>query len=221
MIERRFPWSRSFRQRAPDGGVDAGAPADRAIQSVSSTGVALAAGFTIVFGLWLLWGYQLGRSLQNIEQNVAGVHDAYVRGEQTLSKVRTNVLLGSIYLRDALIDSGSPRREYYRAEMTRLRAEVERSLSAYVPDVASAVERDHWARLQTELARLLGVQRDRVHRQRSRQPGAGSGPAAQSRRAAPRHHPRVLDQLAALQAVANQRRQCRSQRPLSAGPDHA
>ena len=52
-----------------------------------------------------------------------------MRGEQTLSKVRTNVLLGSIYLRDALIDSASPRREYYRAELTRLRTEVEQSLT--------------------------------------------------------------------------------------------
>src|SRR5678816_4731653 len=82
----------------------------------SSTRVALATGFAIVFGLWLLWGYQLGRSLQDIERSVATVHEEYVRGEQTLSKVRTNVLLGSIYLRDALIDNGSPRRDYYRSE---------------------------------------------------------------------------------------------------------
>ena len=102
-----------------------------------STPVALATGFAIVFGLWLLWGYQLGRSLQNIEHSVATVHEEYVRGEQTLSKVRTNVLLGSIYLRDALIDNGSPRREYYRAELSRLREEVEQSLTTYVPEVTS------------------------------------------------------------------------------------
>ena len=38
------------------------------------------------------------------------MHDSYVRGEQTLSKLRTNVLLGSIYLRDALIDGAIARR---------------------------------------------------------------------------------------------------------------
>ena len=104
-----------------------------------STRVALATGFAIVFGLWLLWGYQLGRSLQEIERSVATVHEEYVRGEQTLTKVRTNVLLGSIYLRDALIDSGSPRRDYYRVELSRLRAEVEASLTTYVPEVTSVV----------------------------------------------------------------------------------
>src|SRR6186713_1505177 len=86
-----------------------------------STPVALATGFAIVFSLWLLWGYQLGRSLQNIERSVSSVHEQYVRGEQTLSKVRTNVLLGSIYLRDALIDTAAARRDDYRAELGRLR----------------------------------------------------------------------------------------------------
>src|SRR5436190_10053081 len=111
----------------------------------SSTRVALATGFAIVFSLWLLWGYQLGRSLQDIERSVASVHEQYVRGEQTLSKVRTNVLLGSIYLRDALIDTAVTRRDDYRAELARLRHEIEQSLTSYVPEVGSEVERQHWA----------------------------------------------------------------------------
>src|ERR1051326_4131435 len=82
---------------------------------------ALLAGFAVVFALWLLWAYQLVRSLRTIEQSVTSVHESYVRGEQTLSKIRTNVLLGSIYLRDALIDAA--RRESYRGELTRLRDE--------------------------------------------------------------------------------------------------
>src|SRR5687768_12574868 len=55
----------------------------------------LAAGFAVVFGLWLLWGYQLVLSLRQMERNLSGVHDSYVRGEEILTKVRTNVLLGS------------------------------------------------------------------------------------------------------------------------------
>ena len=88
-----------------------------------SVRAALLAGFAIVFGLWLLWGYQLVHSLQRIEQNVTIVHESYVRGERTLSKVRTNILLGSIYLRDALIDGS--RRESYRTELMRLRTEAD------------------------------------------------------------------------------------------------
>ena len=113
----------------------------------SSTSVALATGFAVVFALWLLWGYQLKRSLKNIEQSVASVHEQYVRGEQTLSKVRTNVLLGSIYLRDALIDTAASHREEYRAELARRRDAIEQSLMAYVPEVTSELEREHWSRL--------------------------------------------------------------------------
>src|SRR5215204_6968945 len=63
---------------------------------------ALIIGFALVFALWVAWGLQLVRSLRDMEQNNDIVQDAYVHGDQTLTRVRTNVLLGSIYLRDAL-----------------------------------------------------------------------------------------------------------------------
>jgi signal transduction histidine kinase len=172
-----------------------------------STPLALATGFAIVFGLWLLWGYQLGRSLQNIEQNVATVHEEYVRGEQTLSKVRTNVLLGSIYLRDALIDSASPRREYYRGELTRLRAEVEQALTTYVPAVTSVVERQHWSWLQAELGQFWESRDIALADNGPRTPAQAA--ALLRTRVVPRRETilQVLDQLAALQFEANRRRQ--------------
>ena len=118
---------------------------------VSSIRVVLMLGFTAVFALWLAWGLQLIRNLEHIEGNVETLQRNYTRGEEALSQVRTNVLLGSIYLRDALIDSTPARREYYRAELTRLRDELEALLAAYLKDVPPA-ERDRWARLQEELA---------------------------------------------------------------------
>ena len=172
-----------------------------------STRVALATGFAIVFGLWLLWGYQLGRSLQDIERSVATVHEEYVRGEQTLSKVRTNVLLGSIYLRDALIDNGSPRRDYYRSELSRLRAEVEASLTTYVPEVTSVVERQHWSLLQAELSEFWESRSLAFSDTDPRSPAQAA--ALLRTRVVPRRETilQVLDQLAALQAEANRRRQ--------------
>ena len=91
--DRRMAAAASSRERNP--------------RSRSTVRPALIAGFTIVFALWLLWGYQLFRGLQQIEQSVSTVHDSYLRGEQTLSKLRTNVLFGSIYLRDALVDGAT------------------------------------------------------------------------------------------------------------------
>jgi signal transduction histidine kinase len=118
---------------------------------ISSIRVVLVVGFTAVFALWLVWGLQLVENLEHIQRNVETLQRNYTRGEEALSQVRTNVLLGSIYLRDALIDSTAARREYYRNELTRLRDEIETLLAPYVQDVPPT-ERNRWARLQEELA---------------------------------------------------------------------
>jgi signal transduction histidine kinase len=175
-----------------------------------STRVALATGFAIVFALWLLWGYQLRRSLGNIEASVASVHEQYVRGEQTLSKVRTSVLLGSIYLRDALIDTEPSHRDGYRAELGRLRESIEQALTAYVPEVGSQVEREHWARLQSELAEFWASRELALTETGPRTPAQAA--ALLRTRVVPRRETilEVLDQLAALQAEANRRRQAES-----------
>ena len=112
--------------------------------------LALLLGFTAVFGLWVFSGVQLLRNLERIQTNVRSVQQSYVRGEQALLKVRTNVLLGSIYLRDALIDTEPARQDYYRAELTRLRDEIEPLVREHVQQAAPA-EREPWARLQQEL----------------------------------------------------------------------
>jgi signal transduction histidine kinase len=169
-----------------------------------SVRAALLAGFAIVFGLWLLWGYQLVHNLRRIEQNVTTVHESYVRGEQTLSRIRTNILLGSIYLRDALIDDS--RRESYRAELIRLRKEADALLGSYLPEVSSAQEREHWTRLQTELADYW-ASRDVAFSDQPRTPDQAA--ALLNSRVVPKRDTvlQILDQLEALQMAANSRHQ--------------
>jgi signal transduction histidine kinase len=136
---------------AQTGDLDGSWTARDGSRQTASMRVVLLLGFAAVFGLWLVWGSQLVQNLRHIEDNVEDLQRHYVRGEQALSRVRTNVLLGSIYLRDALIDSAPPRQEYYRSELSRLRDEIEALLGAYLTDVPSA-ERDRWLRLQEELS---------------------------------------------------------------------
>src|SRR5688500_12155482 len=117
----------------------------------TTVGAALLAGFAVVFTLWLLSGFELVRSLQQVEGQVAEAHAAFAQGERALSTVRTSVLLGSIYLRDALIDTGGITRQYYRDELNQIRSDIERLVPAYVLQVDSPIERTHWAELQTAL----------------------------------------------------------------------
>jgi signal transduction histidine kinase len=111
----------------------------------------LIAGFAVVFGLWVLSGYELVRRLAALEERTAAEHEAALKGARLLTTIRTNVLLGSVYLRDAIIDNRSMSADYYRQELNKIRREVEQLLPNYLVDVTSAEERQHWSQLATEL----------------------------------------------------------------------
>jgi signal transduction histidine kinase len=117
----------------------------------SSISAALLTGFVVVFTLGLLSGFELLRSARDAERRVNSLTDAYARGEQTLSTVRTNVLLGSIYLRDGLIDTGTVTRQFYRDELRQIRTEIEDRLRGYVSEVELPIERREWEALQRAL----------------------------------------------------------------------
>ena len=123
----------------------------RRLRPTSSIRGVLIAGFAVIFGLWVLSGYELVRRLQTVEQRTTAEHEAKLRGERLLSTIRTNVLLGSIYLRDAIIDNRSMNVDYYRQQLDQIRGEVDRLLPAYVINVTSPEERQHWVQLEKEL----------------------------------------------------------------------
>ena len=112
---------------------------------------ALTAGFAVVFALWGASGYELVRSLREVDRRLEASRIDFQRGQDVLSTVRTNVLLGSIYLRDALIDRTPASDDDYRAALLKIRDDVDRVLPVYVPLIGSPVERQHWDSLQVEL----------------------------------------------------------------------
>ena len=65
--------------------------------------------------------------------------------------ISTRVLLGSIYLRDALMSPTIEMRDHYRSELTQIRADVERALPEYLRLVDTPREREQWNQLQVEL----------------------------------------------------------------------
>jgi signal transduction histidine kinase len=112
---------------------------------------ALIAGFAVVFGLWVASGYELVRSLRDVDLRLEASRDDFQRGQDVLTAVRTNVLLGSIYLRDALIDRTPESHEDYLNALLMIREEVDRVLPVYLPLIGSPLERQHWDHLQVEL----------------------------------------------------------------------
>ena len=112
---------------------------------------ALTAGFAVVFVLWGASGYELVRSLREVDRRLEASRSDFQRGQDVLATVRTNVLLGSIYLRDALIDRTPASYDDYRTALLKIRDDVERVLPVYVPLIGSPLERQHWDDLQVEL----------------------------------------------------------------------
>ena len=113
---------------------------------------ALVAGFAVVFAVWVFAGYELIRSVQDVERQVAAAHDAFRRDSDILSTVRRNVLMGSVYVRDVLIDPGSVAREQYRDELRTLRSEIDAMLPAETLTMDDQGQRERWERLHTRLA---------------------------------------------------------------------
>ncbi len=108
-------------------------------------------GFGAVFALWLVSAYDLVRRLREVETRAAAISASFADGEELLFTVRAQVLLASVYIRDAAleIDPGAVR--FDREQLHNARQEVTKTLQEYVPEVDSEIEREHWARLQVEL----------------------------------------------------------------------
>ena len=123
----------------------------RALRPTSTIRGALVAGFAVVFGVWVFAGYELIRSLQTVERQVSVAIASFANGRDTLSAIRQNVLLGSLYVRDALIDSGRNARENYRDELRAFRDEIDRRLAGYAAQLPQ--EREYVAELETSLDR--------------------------------------------------------------------
>jgi signal transduction histidine kinase len=118
---------------------------------VSTIRGALIAGFAVVFAIWVASGYELVRSMREVDGRLEASRNDYQRGQDVLATVRTNVLLGSIYLRDALIDRTPASYDDYRTALLKIRDDVDEVLPVYVPLIGSPVERQHWNNLQVEL----------------------------------------------------------------------
>ena len=182
-------------------------PVARRMRPPSTIRGALAIGFLAVFSIWTFSGYDLLRGLGQVEERVTESRDSFIRGERVLSTIRTSVLLGSVYLRDALVDSGAITRQWYRDELNQIRADISVLLPAYVSGVHSPLERQQWALLQTELDDyhastdvVFGPDMPR---------SAGSAATFLREKIVPRRDRilRILDRLAALRSVAEQRHQ--------------
>lgn len=112
---------------------------------------ALFIGFGLTFGIWVFAGYHFTRRIADVEERAASVNARYMRAQELLSAVRAQILLGSVYVRDALLDPNPATAADYRGRLEHTYQAVDLELQQYVPVLDSAPEREHIARLRREI----------------------------------------------------------------------
>ena len=123
----------------------------RVFPRASPIGVVLLCGFGVIFGLWLASAYELAKRVAEAERQSAAITSRFTAGEELLFTVRARVLLSSVYVRDAALDTRPDAATFYRDQLQIARADIDQVLQRYQPEVNSSVEQEHWTRLETEL----------------------------------------------------------------------
>jgi signal transduction histidine kinase len=113
---------------------------------------ALLTGFLVIFAVWLASTAYFTERLAETQGRTAAIHARYTRGQELLFAVRSQVLLGSIYVRDALIeiDPSSTGAPPARDQLRSLQAQVNQELEQYRA-IDSFDEGAAWAQLEDEL----------------------------------------------------------------------
>jgi signal transduction histidine kinase len=111
----------------------------------------LLAGFLVIFAVWLGSTFYFTERLARAQAQSAAIHARYARGQDLLSALQSQVLLASIYVRDALLaDQDSTAATAARDQLRALQLEVKQELEQY-DAVELGTQRAAWGRLETEV----------------------------------------------------------------------
>lgn len=135
---------------------------------------ALFVGFGLTFGVWLAAGYYFTLRIEDLESRAASIGTSYVRAQDLLTTAREQLLLGSVYVRDALLDPDPASTTDYRQQAESAYAEAERALLQYVPVLDSPSDRERVSRLRDEIGELRNTMFDVLATDSARPPNEAS-----------------------------------------------
>jgi signal transduction histidine kinase len=103
-----------------------------------SVRAALAVGFCVTLGLWLYTGYAFSRRIEIVQRDAAEVASRYTRAQELLSTVRSQLLLSSVRVRDALLNPEPAALDGYRQQIETSHRNIQIALADYQPVVAQS-----------------------------------------------------------------------------------
>jgi signal transduction histidine kinase len=115
---------------------------------------ALLLGFGVTLAVWLISGYSFSWRMSEVQREAGAINARYMHAQELLSTVRAQVLLGSVYVRDALLDPNPGATDEYRHHVEETFASAENALEQYVPALHDGVENGRIRELQHEIAQF-------------------------------------------------------------------
>lgn len=114
---------------------------------------ALVLGLAVTLGLWIVTGYSFTRRITFVEREAAAVAARYVRAQDLLVTIRTQVPLSALRVRDALLNPDPAAIEEYRVQLESIRAVIIQALDDYEPvlDSRAGAERAQLAAMRDEV----------------------------------------------------------------------
>ncbi|MCC7417481.1 MAG: sensor histidine kinase [Acidobacteria bacterium] len=112
---------------------------------------ALLLGFGLIFGIWLFAGSYFTRRMLDVGRRASDINARFIQAQELLSTVRVQLLLGSVDVRDALLDPNPAAAAEYRRRMEQTFDRAASALRLYVPILDSGAEQERVGRLQAEI----------------------------------------------------------------------
>lgn len=112
---------------------------------------ALVLGFSLILGLWLFAGYQFAERLSSVQSQAASINTRYTLAQDRLSTVQAQVLIASVYVRDALLDPNPAATEGYRQQLAAAFTAMDTALAEYDPVIDVPSQRARVSRLRSEI----------------------------------------------------------------------
>jgi signal transduction histidine kinase len=123
---------------------------DKPIQRLTIK-AALLLGFGLTVGLWIVTGFQFTRRMAEVQRDATAINRRYMNAQELLSTVRAQLLIGSVYARDALLDPSPASADTSRRQLQITYLAVDAALDRYVPVLDTPGEQARVARLREEV----------------------------------------------------------------------
>jgi signal transduction histidine kinase len=109
-------------------------------------------GLSLTLGMWLVSGYSFATTLVALQRQSSRVTRRHIRAQERMSAVRSQILLASVYARDALLDPNPESIVDYRAKLAEAFRINDEALAKYEPVLDTAVESEQVSQLRARSA---------------------------------------------------------------------